>query len=365
MSALTTRLQLYKPGGGLSGLITPDEIADIDRINSNFDTIDLNSGFRVVTSGTRPLSPYDGLPILETDTKKISIWNNTAGQWQSPGAERGSGTDYVVADLNSLAGITDALPGDTVTVTAADGWTFQRNIANNAWGQVRPGRFASAATRTTEFAKAAGAYLVVGAQSIRADIGNSLWDYNGTAWVPAQALTPITPTSVSGAGTTLVGKTIVLGAATASQLNGLFTGDFDNYRVDIDITGSSGVLTCTAQLSLAGVADTAANYDATALQGVGVTASSAQALGTASWGLTPGTAGTNRLMNILAEFKKPSLPQPTQVVATGVANSTTMTTSSAVGTKLLGHRLTTSYDGLTLAWAGGPTGTIKVYGWNN
>lgn len=365
MSALTTRLNLYKPGGGLSGLILPDEIADIDRINSNFDILDANSGFRNVTSGTRPIAPYDGLPIYESDTTRIRIWNNSAGQWLAPGAERGSGTDYVVADLNALAGITDALSGDTVTVTAADGWVFQRNLPNNAWGQVRPGRFGSAATRTTEFAKASGAYLVVGAQSIRADIGNSLWDYNGTAWVPAQALTSITPTSVSGTGTTLVGKTIVLSTATASQLNGLFTGDFDNYRVDIDVPDSTGVLTCVMQLSASGAADSSANYDATALQGTGVTASSAQALATTSWGATPGTAGTNRIMNLSAEFKKPFLAKPTQAIVTGVANSTTQTTSSAVGTKLLSHRLSSSYDGLTITWTGGPAGTIKVYGWNN
>ena len=40
MPAFTSFLNLYKPGGGSSGLITPDEVVDIDRLNSNSDLID-------------------------------------------------------------------------------------------------------------------------------------------------------------------------------------------------------------------------------------------------------------------------------------------------------------------------------------
>lgn len=40
MPAFTSFLNLYKPGGGSSGLILPDEVVDIDRINANMDVID-------------------------------------------------------------------------------------------------------------------------------------------------------------------------------------------------------------------------------------------------------------------------------------------------------------------------------------
>ncbi len=40
MPASTPFLGLYKPGGGSSGLILPDEVVDIDRINGNSDIID-------------------------------------------------------------------------------------------------------------------------------------------------------------------------------------------------------------------------------------------------------------------------------------------------------------------------------------
>ena len=40
MAAYTSFLSLYKPGGGSTGLILPDEVVDIDRINANMDLID-------------------------------------------------------------------------------------------------------------------------------------------------------------------------------------------------------------------------------------------------------------------------------------------------------------------------------------
>ena len=40
MPAFTPFLNLYKPGGGSTGTILPDEVADIDRLNQNFDLID-------------------------------------------------------------------------------------------------------------------------------------------------------------------------------------------------------------------------------------------------------------------------------------------------------------------------------------
>lgn len=40
MAESTPFLNLYKPGGGSSGLILPDEVVDIDRINANMDLID-------------------------------------------------------------------------------------------------------------------------------------------------------------------------------------------------------------------------------------------------------------------------------------------------------------------------------------
>ena len=40
MPAYTPFLTLYKPGGGSTGLIVPDEVVDVDRLNANADLID-------------------------------------------------------------------------------------------------------------------------------------------------------------------------------------------------------------------------------------------------------------------------------------------------------------------------------------
>lgn len=40
MPAFTPHLNLYKPGGGSTGTITPDEVFDVDRHNQNYDDID-------------------------------------------------------------------------------------------------------------------------------------------------------------------------------------------------------------------------------------------------------------------------------------------------------------------------------------
>lgn len=44
MADNTPNLNLYLPGGGSTGLITPDEVADIDRLNENFRLIDAFAG---------------------------------------------------------------------------------------------------------------------------------------------------------------------------------------------------------------------------------------------------------------------------------------------------------------------------------
>jgi len=88
MPAFTTRLGLYKPGGGSSGLITPDEVVDIDKLNDNFDKIDANIGIAVVTSTTRPSTPFVDQIIDERDTGRMLRWD---------------GTDWVDATLDPLA----------------------------------------------------------------------------------------------------------------------------------------------------------------------------------------------------------------------------------------------------------------------
>lgn len=118
MAATTSRLSLTKPGGGSTGLITPPDPVDIDVLNANFDKIDAVMGLQVVTSVTRPASPFDGQPIFETDTKRIRVYRQSGATWDTGDTQRGTRTAYSVADLTALDLIADAIVGDTAYVTA-------------------------------------------------------------------------------------------------------------------------------------------------------------------------------------------------------------------------------------------------------
>jgi len=80
MPAYTSRANLYKPGGGSSGVI-PDEPLDVDKLNDNADKIDAALGFKVCTSTTRPTSPFDGQSIYETNTQKIKVFIEAQDDW--------------------------------------------------------------------------------------------------------------------------------------------------------------------------------------------------------------------------------------------------------------------------------------------
>lgn len=69
--APTTRLGLYK------SLSDGSELVDYSQdIGQNLDKIDAAAGFQVVTSGTRPSSPYSGKGIAESDTSYRTYFSN-------------------------------------------------------------------------------------------------------------------------------------------------------------------------------------------------------------------------------------------------------------------------------------------------
>jgi len=70
MATSTTRLVLRKP-------VDADTVDQELDLNANYDIIDLNIGFRIVTSGTRPATPFQGMQIYETDTKDKYFWTGT------------------------------------------------------------------------------------------------------------------------------------------------------------------------------------------------------------------------------------------------------------------------------------------------
>lgn len=80
MPSFTSFLDLYKPGGGSSGLIVPDEVADVDRLNANFDQLDANALSQFNRSKKFPLNVADNAERdawYPTPAKGDRVWNRT------------------------------------------------------------------------------------------------------------------------------------------------------------------------------------------------------------------------------------------------------------------------------------------------
>lgn len=112
MSASTTsRLGLVKPSPGTGELVNV-----ATQINASYDKIDDAIGAAPCTSTTRPVSPFHGQIIRETDTRRLYAWNATNSAWDQiatagPGRLRAS-LD-VDRDTSGQGAINTYVSGDT------------------------------------------------------------------------------------------------------------------------------------------------------------------------------------------------------------------------------------------------------------
>lgn len=127
MTQYTSRLNLYKPGGGSLGTNTPDETADIDKLNGNFDDIDAAVGVEICTSSSRPSSPWDGQIIFETDTESLQVWDGSA--WVTTTFVESVTPTNTVTFTNKT--LTTPRETTTVSATAATG-TINFNVVTQA-----------------------------------------------------------------------------------------------------------------------------------------------------------------------------------------------------------------------------------------
>jgi hypothetical protein len=102
MSTSTPRLQLLKPDG-------TENVNEVTQLNDNYDKIDANINLKVVTSATRPPSPYQGQSIFETDTGRVLYYNGTKWKVISPTVEFDKCTGDVSNSTTALADITGML----------------------------------------------------------------------------------------------------------------------------------------------------------------------------------------------------------------------------------------------------------------
>jgi hypothetical protein len=118
----TTRLSLYKTSSDGSDLVNV-----VTDLLNNWDSIDLNIGYRDCTSTTRPSTVWRGLPIRESDTGRLYLSNGSApasASWveiPSAGASVLSPMTFAGAvGLNSTLAVTGAATlSSTLGVTGA------------------------------------------------------------------------------------------------------------------------------------------------------------------------------------------------------------------------------------------------------
>ena len=121
------------------GLIKPDfvDVVDIADLNSNADDIDAAVGSTIVTSATRPVSPWAGQVIFETDTELSFVWDGST--WKPSGGGGGNVADDCIqpnfntisnnytfdTDYNGVsAGPITIASGVTVTVPVGSAWSI-------------------------------------------------------------------------------------------------------------------------------------------------------------------------------------------------------------------------------------------------
>lgn len=96
--------------------ISPANVAE-DRVWAND-----RDGFIICTSTTRPLAPWKGLLIYETDTEKVYRWNGTA--WNLPKNVAGGRLGYATnsSDQSGITAVADIVGCSVVVTVGAGRW---------------------------------------------------------------------------------------------------------------------------------------------------------------------------------------------------------------------------------------------------
>ncbi|MCX5253640.1 hypothetical protein OOK27_05555 [Streptomyces canus] len=132
----TTRLALYKSKSDGSELVNYTQ-----DLGQNWDRVDAAAGFQVVTSSTRPSTPYSGKPIAESDTSYRTYFSNGTAPASASWVEIPNGSGTFNSNLKLASGkqininasgsgasfaVLSAAAGDDVLSTRVTGDTVSR-----------------------------------------------------------------------------------------------------------------------------------------------------------------------------------------------------------------------------------------------
>jgi hypothetical protein len=171
-------------------------------------------------------------------------------------------------------------------------------------------------------------------------------------------LISMTPTSIAHSGTSASINSdggVDFSAVTSLSLNGVFTGDYDNYLIVVEQVGAGNDL-ITMRMRSAGTDASGSNYASQRLDVDGGTIGGTRSTSQTSAQVM--TVSTNRNGHRLHVYG-PALAQPTAYRGVSVRGANGAYIDDFAGT----HSLSTSYDGLTFISTGSSTGTVHVFGY--
>lgn len=209
MPAFTSFLNLYKPGGGSTGVITPDETADIDRLNEDLDLIDAfasaadgrldtqevrNQQFTGPTAGRASVTGMKrGDTYQETDVNFDLYWYD-GSDWKNR-------SPYVSASLVA----TTAMINGTVVISWTDSIALHYHDSGGFWATGAP---------TEILLKRPGWYRVT--YAIR---GNGVAPINGVPKLTGATLTYAGSSGVGAAGaSSMANRTFDVKAAANAKI---------------------------------------------------------------------------------------------------------------------------------------------------
>ena len=173
-------------------------------------------------------------------------------------------------------------------------------------------------------------------------------------------LVSMEPTSISHSGTSASVNNnggVDFTAVTSLSLNGVFTGDYDNYLIVINYTNASGG-NVNLKLRASGTDATGSNYTYQTLIADGSSSPSGTRYSSESSWARIMHADSTYWQGFNVHLYGPALAQPTAARSVSVSSYNSAFIRDVAGT----HSLSTSYDGFTIG-SSAMTGNIHVFGY--
>lgn len=198
--------------------------------------------------------------------------------------------------------------------------------------------------------------------TLPAATGTAATTANVTSAVAPMGLVAVAPTSIanSGGSASLSNYTVSFSGVSSVSLNGVFSGDYDNYRVLVTLTGAGADNnTVNFRLRSAG-SDSSANYTVTGYQSFSGGLSNQSDISVNQFGPINTSTTTNAIVTMSADVFGPNASRYTAIHSLGLTHNAT---AVFVKSNTVSHAVASAYDGFTAYCAVTFTGTISVYGY--